>query len=362
MDENQPRHLTYDECGRSFPFSSHPASLHTLVRKLAAAAPDVTFSFFSTAKSNGLIFWLEDNGLDKSKSLQCDRRGLQCDRRGSSKLRVYRETPEEFIELFTKATPRNFKRAIDGVVEEKKITCVMSDTFLWFAGEMAEEMKVPWVPLWIAGQFSLSAHFYTDLIRRMIGTGPDATAGREDEPLNFIPGMSRFRIRDLQEGIVFGDVDSPFSNMLHRMGQMLPRAAAVAINSVEELNPTITDDLKKKFQNCLNVGPFSFMSALPSDPDVNGCLSWLDGQKAASVAYIGFEVWEIGVGMEGGVITIDGMMRGLDLILSEEKGKKMRGNIGALNELMGKAVGAQGSSSENFKILLEIVSRGKMGL
>ncbi|KAF8400371.1 hypothetical protein HHK36_013669 [Tetracentron sinense] len=279
--------------------------------------------------------------------------------------------------------------------------------------------------------------------------------------------MSRFRIRDLQEGIVFGDVDSPFSNMLHRMGQMLPRAAAVAINSVEELNPTITDDLKKKFQNCLNVGPFSFMSALPSDPDVNGCLSWLDRQKAASVAYIGFgtvfspppqeqvvltealeasgvpflwslkenlkgilpdgflertkgrgkvvswapqvqvlahtavgvfvthcgwnsvlesvmgrvpmicrpimednrlngrmvtEVWEIGVGMEGGVITIDGMMRGLDLILSEEKGKKMRGNIGALHELMGKAVGAQGSSSENFKILLEIVSRGKIGL
>ncbi|KAF8400342.1 hypothetical protein HHK36_013639 [Tetracentron sinense] len=259
----------------AFPFSSHAASLHTLVRKLATAAPDVTFSFFSTAKSNSSIF--NADHLDNLKAYNVSD--------GVPENHVFTGRPDEGVELFMKETPGNFKRVIEVAIEEtrglseKKISCVISDAFLWFAGEMAEEMKVPWVSFWIAGQFSLSAHFYTDLIRRMVGIGPHATAGREDEPLNFISGMSGFRIGDLPEGIVAGEVDSPFSNMLHRMGQMLPRAAAVTINSFEEVNPTITDDLKSKFQKFLTVGPFSVMSSQPSDPDLSGCLSWLDGQK-----------------------------------------------------------------------------------
>ncbi|KAF8408717.1 hypothetical protein HHK36_004782 [Tetracentron sinense] len=449
----------------AFPFTSHAASLHTLVRKLAAAAQHVTFSFFNTAKSNSSILGLEaEDDLDNLKAYTVAD--------GVPENYVFTGKRAEDIELFIKATPGNFKRAIEMAIEEtrglseKKISCVMSDTLLWFAGEIAEEMKVPWLSLWMGAPFSLSSHFYTDLIRGMNRTGPHATAGREDEPLNFIPGMSGFRIGDLPEGILSGELESPSSIMLHRMAQMMPRAAAIAINSFEELNPTITDDLKSKFQKCLTVGPISLMSSPPSDPDENRCLSWLDEQKTASVAYVGFgtvfatppheqaalaealeasgvpflwslkeslqvslpegfldrtkgrgrgrgrvvswvpqlrvlehpavgvfvthcgwnsvlesvmgrvpmicrpfftdqrlnrrmveEVWGIGVGIEGGVFTRDGTMRILNLILSGEKGKKMREKLGVLKELMGKAVGPQGSSSKNFKTLLEIVSK-----
>ncbi|KAF8400372.1 hypothetical protein HHK36_013670 [Tetracentron sinense] len=435
----------------AFPFGSHAAPLHTLVRKLATAAPDVTFSFFNTAKSNSSITALEDHDIGNLKAYNVAD--------GVPENYVYTGKRQEDIELFMKATPGNFKRAIEVAIEEKKISCVMSDAFLWFAGDMAEEMKVSWVPLWLSGQFSLSSHFYTDLLRDMI-----AIAGREDEPLDFLPGMSGFHIEDLQEGIVFGDMESPLSIMLHRMGQMLPRVAAIAINSFEELNPTITNDFKSKFQKCLNVGPFSIMSSVPSDSDESGCLLWLDGQKTASVAYVGFgrlmtpppheqaalaealeasgvpflwslkdslkvnlpygfldrtkgrgnvvswapqlrvlahpavgvfvthcgwnsvvesvmggvpmicrpilgdhrlngrmvtDVWQIGVGIEGGVFTRDGTMWGLDLILSKEKGKRMREKIGVIKEMMEKAIGPQGSSSENFKTLLELVSMCK---
>ncbi|KAL6959338.1 Hexosyltransferase [Sarracenia purpurea var. burkii] len=84
-------------------------------------------------------------------------------------------------------------------------------------------------------------------------------------------------------------MESPFSIMVHEMGQALPKASAVPINSFEELDPEINKELKSKLQNFLNVGPFNLMSQSPSSNlDEYGCIPWLDLRKTASVAYIGF--------------------------------------------------------------------------
>lgn len=292
----------------------------------------------------------------------------------------------------------------------------------------------------------------------VINTG---IVGREDETLNFIPGMSNVHIRDLPDGIIFGNLESVFSRMLHQMGQMLPEAAAVFINSFEELDPVITKDLKSKFKHFLSVGPFILATPPPSVPDPYGCLAWLDKQKPATVAYISFgsvatpspnelvalaealedsnvpfiwslreklkvylpdgfedransnglvvpwvpqidvlahcavgvfvthggwnsilesiaggvplivkpflgdnrlngrmveDVWEIGVSVENGVLTKNGIMSSLDLVLAQVKGKKMRENLRQVKEVAQRAVGPKGSSTENFKALLDLVS------
>ncbi|KAF8400374.1 hypothetical protein HHK36_013672 [Tetracentron sinense] len=440
----------------AFPFGTHAVPLLTLSRKLALSAPEVTFSFFNTAKSNNSVNGTKTEAVANLKVYDVAD--------GVPEDYVLTGRPLEDIELFMKATPGNFKKGIELAIaetkglEEKKISCIISDAFLWFSGEMADQMKVPWVSLWTAAPGSLSAHFYTDLIRHTIG---DDVKTAMEEPLSFIPGMSKLRVGDLPDGIVFGRLESLFSCMLHRMGQMLPRAAAVVINSFEELDPTILDDLKSKFQKCLTVGPFTLTSPPPSDLDLNNCLSWLDGQKSASVAYVSFgtvmnpppqeqaaladaleasgipflwslkdrskvhlpsgfldrikgrgivvpwapqsrvlahsavgvfvthcgwnsvlesitggvpmicrpffgdqkvngrmveDMWGIGVGIEGGYFTKKGMMNGLELILSDEKGKKMREKLRSLKELVEKAVLPNGSSTENFKTLLEVVS------
>ena len=67
-------------------------------------------------------------------------------------------------------------------------------------------------------------------------------AGHEDELLSLIPGMSKIRIRDLPEGVLFGNLESFFSNTLGNMGRALPQAAAVFINSFQEPDPSITKD------------------------------------------------------------------------------------------------------------------------
>ncbi|KAK4858969.1 hypothetical protein QYF36_024615 [Acer negundo] len=202
--------------------------------------------------------------------------------------------------------------------------------------------------------------------------------------------MSKVSMKDLPEGVLFGNLQSIFSHMLHQMGLKLPQGEAVVINNFEELDPIINNDLKSKFNQFLNVGPFSLISPPPDVPDTSGCLLWLHRQEPASVAYLGFgsvsrlspneivavaealeaskvsfiwpffgdqrlnarmvqDEWEIGVSVEGEIITKNGLLRSLDLILWQENGKKMRENARKFKQLAEMAIGPRGSSMENFK-------------
>ncbi|KAI3511260.1 hypothetical protein L1887_18408 [Cichorium endivia] len=114
--------------------------------------------------------------------------------------------------------------------------------------------------------------------------------GPNNEVADLIPGLSMVRLGDLPGGVLFGNLEAPFSIMLHNMGRSLPKATAVAINSFQELDTDLTKDLSSKFKNFLNIGPFHLVSKpKPSSKfDEFSCISWLDTQKPRSVAYISF--------------------------------------------------------------------------
>ncbi|GMP36370.1 hypothetical protein CsSME_00008515 [Camellia sinensis var. sinensis] len=432
----------------AFPFASHAGLTLGLIRRLATASVDVTFSFYSTAKS--IQYLLSSSPIpDNIKPCHVLDEYVFSENMGD-------------IELFLKVGKECFKRAMKATEEEtgRRISCVMADAFVWFSGDMAEEMRVPWVPLWTSGACSLSTHCYTDLIRETVGI--HGIAGRENEILKFVPGFPELRLGDLPSGILFGNLESAFSIMLHKMGQTLPKATAVLINSFEELDPEINKNLNSKFLKFLNVGPFNLTSPPRlSNSDDYGCISWLDKRKPTSVAYIGFgtvakptpdelvalaealeasttpflwsmedklkeqlpegfltrtseqgkivawapqvqilahistgvfithcgwnsvlesiaagvpmigrpffgdhhintwmveNVWKIGVRVEGGVFTKIGTMHALELVLSHERGRKLKEQIGHFKELALKAVGPKGSSSQNFCTLLEVVT------
>nr|DAD42527.1 TPA_asm: hypothetical protein HUJ06_000757 [Nelumbo nucifera] len=271
----------------AFPFGTHASPLLNITRRLAAVAPEATFSFFSTAESNRSVFPSSGDALALLLLHNVKAYDISD---GIPDGYHFTGRPQESIELFLEATPGNFKEGFERAVAEtgKNITCMLSDAFLWFAADMADELGVPWVPFWASTLSSLSTHFYTDLIRHRIGVSPNGIADREDELLDFIPGMSKCHLRDLQEGILIGNLESPFNRMLHQMGQMLPRAAAVFINSFEEMEPAIMADVKSKLKKCLTVGPLTILAPPPTGPDETGCLAWLDRQKPRSVVYVGF--------------------------------------------------------------------------
>ncbi|KAK9072203.1 hypothetical protein SSX86_008635 [Deinandra increscens subsp. villosa] len=266
----------------AFPFASHPSSQLKLARRLASAAPTVVFSFFNFAKSNRVLFaepgW--DNILPYDVS------------DGVPKDHVFEGKPQEDMNFYLAVAEEESRKGVR--VAEKdigmKVSCLVVHAFFWFAADMAEEMKIPWVAYWSAGACSLSAHFYTDLIRQksaqLIGSGEP-----NEEIVDFIPGLKGVRLGHLPSGIVLGNLESPFAVTLQKMARNLARATAVPINSFQELDPDLTKSLSSKLHNFLNIGPSNLISKEKTPQkvvDEYSCISWLDHQKPSSVAYICF--------------------------------------------------------------------------
>ncbi|KAG6491772.1 anthocyanidin 3-O-glucosyltransferase 7-like [Zingiber officinale] len=268
----------------AFPFGTHVAPLLSLARCVAAAAPSTTLSFITTPQSlaslppvpagNIQLVPISDGVPDKADPPLGE---------------------QEKISMFLAMMPGSLRAALDAAVKKaggEAVSCVVSDAFLWMAGEEAEAAGVPWVTLWTGGPTSLLAHQHTDLLRDAIGTGEQATA-QQDESLGlFIPALSAHRVRDLPEGVVSGPIGSPFSRLLHRMGKSLPNAAAVLLNTARGLDGVIDAELEVSIPHHLHVGPLHLLASPQAlanlEPDINGCLPWLDLHASASVAYVSF--------------------------------------------------------------------------
>ncbi|KAK4594718.1 hypothetical protein RGQ29_018428 [Quercus rubra] len=455
----------------AFPFGCHPWPLLNLACKLAWATPHVRFSFFNTSKSNQRLFSTSQVDLpDNLKAYDVAD--------GVPNGHVFTPgNPIEELELFIKAAPESFGKAMDMAVAEsgRNISCLLTDAFLVCASEMAQNMHVKWVPFWVPAPYCLSAHIYTDIIHKTYanacGNGNGGVVGGLkpiDKTLDVIPGLSTVRFCDLSDEVLQGDSNSSlFSQTLYRMSKVLPQASAIVMNSFQEINSTIiTNDLKSKFQDMLYVGFLTLTlpppPLPPSHSDTTGCLTWLDKQKPTSVAYISFgtvaavppnefvalaealeasgvpflwslrdnfkqilpngfvqrtsmqgkivpwapqshvlahsavgvyvthcgynsvfesivgevpmicrpilgdnmmngrmveAVWGIGVRVEGGVFTKNGMLKSLELVLGHEQGRRMRENIKELKELVVKAAGPDGIASKDFKTLAEVISK-----
>ncbi|XP_011079313.1 anthocyanidin 3-O-glucosyltransferase 7-like [Sesamum indicum] len=264
----------------AFPFGSHPTPLLHLIQRLATASPGTHFSYFNTTRSNQRVLSKANlHVYNNVKAYDVDD--------GAPDGHVFSGNPMEAIEMFIKATPENFRKRLEDVVGETgmKATCLLTDAFLWFSVEMAEEMGIPWVAFWTSGPTPVSLHMYTDLIHSKFKE--NGNTKDQDQTLDFLPGMSAIRVSDLPQELLH--LDRPFSRLLYDMSLALPRAAALVLNSFAGIEPIIEDDLKLKLQKVLNVGPFSSLtSPTPPSDDQGGCLSWLSNQAPASVAYLSF--------------------------------------------------------------------------
>ncbi|XP_054804806.1 flavonoid 3-O-glucosyltransferase-like isoform X2 [Prosopis cineraria] len=247
----------------AFPFGTHSVPLLNIVQRIAADSPKVTFSFFCTATNiadaHASIF-LEFPNIKPYNVND----GVPADYVPSGH-------PLERVHLFLREMQKNYQQAMEQAVAEegKKITCIVTDAFLWFGAEMAEQMRAKWIPVWMAGPHALLTHVVTDLLRQKFPCDDDV------------------KVRDLPEGIV-REIEEPFALMIHKAGQMLPKATAVAINSYDTILPPIVNDLESKFRMLLHIGPLALTTLQPAIPDKHGCLQWLDMHKTASVLYIGF--------------------------------------------------------------------------
>ncbi|KAI3422854.1 Glycosyltransferase [Psidium guajava] len=271
----------------AFPFGSHAWVLANLVGKLAAAAADVHFSFLSTAKSNSVVF----PHPSRAALIPSNLRVYDV---GDGLPAGYREAagdPRDPADLFLRAASASFQAGVDTAERDagRKVSLLLTDGLLSVvAREAAEKMHVPWVAFWASAPHSLSMHVYADLIHQL---SRDA-ATDEGKTLDIIPGLSLMRMVDLPEELVMDPDTSTVCRMFRELGNVIPRAAAVVMNSFAEMDPEpLTADLRSKFSMLLHLGMLTLgLSSPPSLPasDETGCLTWLDSHGPQTVVYISF--------------------------------------------------------------------------
>uniref|UniRef100_A0A7N1AA03 Glycosyltransferase n=1 Tax=Kalanchoe fedtschenkoi TaxID=63787 RepID=A0A7N1AA03_KALFE len=270
----------------AFPYGTHAAPLISIIRHLAALAPEIHFSFLNTADSNAALFTssvktppnLTRRDVPEPPSAGLTHHMLMPPSAGL--------TRHMLMVAFLSMAGEMFRREVAEAEKEvgRRATCLVTDALYEFAAEMAAEMGVAWLAFWTTGPAALSTHFHTDLIREKFG----CQGGRELEELDFIPGMSKIRVQDIPPQVLDGNLDSVFTKKLHQMARALPKATSVFINSFEALDPAINSDLDSKLQKFLNIGPLSLLVPQMASADTHHCLPWLDARSESSVAYISF--------------------------------------------------------------------------
>ncbi|XP_054790021.1 anthocyanidin 3-O-glucosyltransferase 7-like [Prosopis cineraria] len=439
----------------AFPFGSHLFSLLNQAVRLAHAAPHVTFSFISTAKSNHSLFSKQPDIPHNIKPFTVSD-GVPDQDHVPGTLPCPVPVP---VDLFLQASLENLEHAIDLAVKStnQKVTCIFSDTFVSPPSlSLSRKLNIPWFASWPALSISVSPHFYTHLIRQKITNSHEPNTNTS---LDFLPGLSRLLVEDWPPDVLpktgEENKETVFRKILASTGQVLPQARALVLCSYEELDPPLfVQDLKSKLKSLLYIGPpFSH-----SHIDTNGSLPWLDQHRPRSVAYLSFgsvatlphhellevskaiearlwspkddqksllpngfvertstrvkivpcahqtqvldhgsvgvfvthcgsisvleglaigvpmicrpffgdhgmcartvvDLWKIGVKIQGGFFTKNGLLQSLNLLFMEEQGKNIRENALKMKKILQNAAGgADGKSAQDFKTLVDMIT------
>ncbi|XVF47731.1 hypothetical protein PTKIN_Ptkin03bG0134500 [Pterospermum kingtungense] len=395
----------------AFPFGTHASPLLTITRQLSDAFPGAIFSFLSTKTSNNSTF-PKDEKLEKVKPFSV-RDGLP---EGYS----FKGNPHEPVEYFVNAVPGNFRDALNSLVAEtgKPIDCLMTDAFYWFGADIADEMNVPWVALWTSSPRAIFVHVDAHFIRQHIGIDdpqdkaldflqdfsairnvdlPDGvTSEKLDAPipallekmgqaLSRATAIATNSYEDLDKTVYelasvvyisFGSVITPPPHELTALAEALegsgfPYLWSFRGNPKKQLPPGFTERMSSKgkivpWAPQLKILQHSSVGVFVTHGGWNSILeSIIGGVPMIFRPFFGDQklntrtveaVWGFGLGLEEGTFTNEGTKKALKLILSTEEGKKMRERIGVQKELAHKAVQPNGSSFENFKTLVNVVS------
>ncbi|XP_031479012.1 anthocyanidin 3-O-glucosyltransferase 7-like [Nymphaea colorata] len=261
----------------AFPFASHPSCLLTLGRNLATVAEDVRFSFFTTAASMASMSVQIAACKDMANLTFHDVPDGLPEGFASSPQR-----PDETVELFMRSALDGLRQALAAV---PPVSCLLSDSFLSFTQDLADELGVPRISFWTAAASSLTAHLYTHHIRETTnasGLNPDSNGA---VAVDCIPGLPFLTLQDLPEGIISGRLDSLFSLLLEEVARTTPRSAAVIVNTFDAFESFSLPAIHNKIPACLFVGPLHLSTA---SADRNGCLPFLDSHPPNSVVYVSF--------------------------------------------------------------------------
>nr|AOS85163.1 UGT2 [Fagopyrum tataricum] len=251
-----------------FAYPPQPETFFLLSRKIAAANRDVQVTMFTNVFNAMYLYWFWDPEQDHNLAF-----AAVGDWTSSAPADA---TLEEHLKVYMDEIGPNLRKSFDQFEEEvgSKITYVVADAFL--AGvcrEIAEERGVSWSAVWNSSATSLASYMHADEIQRKIEESfinvtpgvpvlPQASSRSLNNVSQFLPGLPEgIPAHYLPYGVLVPGNDSPVIKLFQSMALSLPKAEAVLINSLQNLESSVATALLK---NTFHFGgPFTLTLPFP---------------------------------------------------------------------------------------------------
>ncbi|KAK4403329.1 7-deoxyloganetic acid glucosyl transferase [Sesamum angolense] len=193
----------------------------------------------------------------------------------------------------------------------RRVSCLIMDGVFSFAIPVLEEMGIPYIYFRTISACSFWPYF---CLQEIIDAGEVPLIGKDEDKLTCwnkkemdmmvtsVPGMERIlRLRDIPRFCRVEDVNHPGLQTMKIETRRTADASGLILNTFEDLEGPILDEIRKHIPNLYSVGPLHALlkARLESEgmeslhnrsssfwEEDQNCIAWLDTQPASSVIYI----------------------------------------------------------------------------
>ncbi|KAK8710920.1 hypothetical protein V6N13_146229 [Hibiscus sabdariffa] len=187
--------------------------------------------------------------------------------------------------------------------EVPPVSCIVSDGVMSFGIEAGRLLGIPEFQFWTASACGFMCYLqYDELFKRGIVPFKDENFindGTLDTPLDWIPGMSNMRLKDMPSFIRTTDPDDIMFDFLGSEARNCLNASAIVFNTFDELEHEVLEAVVAKFPRIYTVGPLNLLGRHVPESQFNSltpslwkedtdCIEWLDQREPESVVYVNY--------------------------------------------------------------------------
>ncbi|KAF9620968.1 hypothetical protein IFM89_015790 [Coptis chinensis] len=181
------------------------------------------------------------------------------------------------------------------------VTCIVSDVFMSFPVEAAEEFGIPIALLCTVSACVLMIYHHCQHLERELlplKDKSDLTNEHLNRVVDLIPGVKGIRLKDLPS--FFLDGNHVMHNSLQTQIERAPRASAIIINTFDALESSVLGAMRTLLPPMYTMGPLQLLiEQLAPNTQLRSigsnlwiedqhCIQWLDFQELNSVVYVNF--------------------------------------------------------------------------